>query len=190
MSRNFQNFNKGMQWNEVSAAGMRTLVDAAKRIDNIHAVPPLYVQRRASSITIGMHPQRIQRRGGAGGDAVPAIVTTNHDNHLTCTLEEGDDAIQVAKPWDFRRSTWDDQTFTRGGQSVSYGYLSVDSRTSTVVGTPDEQEFIIHSYEVGDELEVLPISHATGVAEVDGAGRMYIDLNVGGRNWGFVDPQT
>ncbi len=184
----YQNFNSGMSPSQIRAAALQTHTDAAKRIDNIHAVPPLYVQRRASSITIGMHKQH-ERRVQAGGIPLVAFVLQEDGvfgDHLVC--KDADGTIEnIAKPWMFRRTPWVGKIETRNGVFVTYAFIQDDASMRRVrVSGNLEQQFVVPGYLAGDVIYAAPLKESDHVEIEDNVTARFVDANSDGRAWAAV----
>ncbi len=197
----YQDFSRGMSPSMIRASALQTHTDAAKRIDNITAIPPLYVQRRASSITIGIHPQ-LRSRTVPGGD--PALdmfklksieVTPTESGvqreFLICLDGEGNDVL-VLKPQRLRLSL-NSGLVTRGGVTATltdgvtnqHRAASFTDASGVLV---HEQWRVVPTWETDDLIWVVAIPDDLQIVVNPGGDPQikpkWLDLNDDGRAWG------
>ncbi|MCP4539826.1 MAG: hypothetical protein GY832_22025 [Chloroflexi bacterium] len=104
------------------------------------------------------------------------------NDYLQCTAYDQVNAaaqgdVNVAKPWELRRTPFDTETITyANAQSITYTYSSQRERSATD-GTYTETQLVTPDY-AEDEI-ILAIRGNTGVTDALG----WTDLNVAGRQW-------
>ncbi len=185
----YQDFSRGMSPSMIRASALQTHTDAAKRIDNIQAIPPLYVQRRASSITIGMHPQHRSRSAPGGGIPLVAFVLQSggvFGDHMVCKDASGS-IENIAKAWMLRRSPWVGKNEGRNGVFVTYTSYGSTGRSRTVrVSGEDEDQVVVPGYVTGDVIYAAPLQVSDWVQVADGITAEFVDANVDARAWGAI----
>ncbi len=194
MARDFQTFHRGMSPSQIRASALQTHTDAAKRIDNIHAVPPLYVQRRASSITIGMHPQRRSRGGAAVGTALGYRFRSFGVDYINCDPIDGGEQVKIALPYKSRRTPFEsidgeaDNIIEIDGMMLVYTYSDANKRRIERVDvTPHifQDQIIVPRYNDGDLLFAIACA-VTDVSAVDEQDVPLLDLNVDNRGFSRI----
>ncbi len=161
------------------------------------------VQRLASAVrtsgagmTIGGNDyfRSIATVAEGGIKTVQFVIQSVGNNHLIGYEAEDEDQTEVfvAKPYMLRTNPWHGNTWTIRGKQITYTYQDIDYRLATSPDETDENQYIVQPYSVGNRLWVVRTREPTDVIEVDEAeGEIHrYDMNVDGRNWGYLVPEV
>lgn len=130
-----------------------------------------------------------KRRGQTSGLHLAAFVVKSvGDDHLGCKhwdgTTEGDDTINVAKPYLLRRTPFDGNTVA----GATYAYSSAIARTVTIGVVVESQEIVPVYQGASGSYGGDIIYAASGVqhepTDDDDAIVVWVDLNLDGRSWG------
>jgi hypothetical protein len=112
-----------------------------------------------------------------------------HDNHVVArpTWGTGASGVEVALPYDFRRSSYDELTIA----GVDYDFTSFGEREATD-GTTTETQLITPDYRVGSVIlclfhptspTLINISTTNSSDPADLVPMLWLDVNASGRAW-------
>ena len=121
------------------------------------------------------------------------VVNNYHDYFIAkvvdVTNESGEDVLlNVAKPWDLRKTGLDGNTYNLYGDDWDFAYgVTVDERTLTDDSSNSEIQRITSPYFVGarlhvEQLGIYMVNLTVTVSEVD-IPLEWIDVNTSGRQW-------